>query len=261
MPLEPKGKNIVTKLNKIFLSPSCRFGTSQESILFPKPCSTCANYQHYWSLKSNPLSPRYESNSGGEREIQRTMLELLNQLDGFDSRGDVKVTRFSKIRKISFFICLCRQWINQDFFLTFKQVVMATNRIETLDPALIRPGEINDWRKLLKENQANPFHVGSTFFCFHLLRTYWPKNRVPATRRENETTNFQHPYEPYDAFERRWFIRIRYGERRLIRGRYKGMDGRKHFPRPLPALFKFIFNTLHQRCLKMKQSFVQEIYM
>ena len=35
---------------------------------------------------------RYESNSGGEREIQRTMLELLNQLDGFDSKGDVKVT-------------------------------------------------------------------------------------------------------------------------------------------------------------------------
>lgn len=36
-------------------------------------------------------SSRYESNSGGEREIQRTMLELLNQLDGFDSKGDVKV--------------------------------------------------------------------------------------------------------------------------------------------------------------------------
>ena len=30
---------------------------------------------------------RYDSNSGGEREIQRTMLELLNQLDGFDSRS------------------------------------------------------------------------------------------------------------------------------------------------------------------------------
>ena len=55
---------------------------------------------------------RYDSNSGGEREIQRTMLELLNQLDGFDGRSDVKV-------------------------------IMATNRIETLDPALIRPGRID----------------------------------------------------------------------------------------------------------------------
>lgn len=62
---------------------------------------------------------RYESQSGGEREIQRTMLELLNQLDGFDDRGDVKV-------------------------------VMATNKIETLDPALIRPGRID--RKILFEN-------------------------------------------------------------------------------------------------------------
>lgn len=34
---------------------------------------------------------RYNSNSGGDREIQRTMLELLNQLDGFDARNDVKV--------------------------------------------------------------------------------------------------------------------------------------------------------------------------
>ncbi|KAJ7356073.1 26S proteasome regulatory subunit 4 [Desmophyllum pertusum] len=59
-----------------------------------------------------PMRIGYESNSGGEREIQRTMLELLNQLDGFDSKGDVKV-------------------------------VMATNRIETLDPALIRPGRID----------------------------------------------------------------------------------------------------------------------
>lgn len=55
---------------------------------------------------------RYDSNSSGEREVQRTMLELLNQLDGFDSRSDVKV-------------------------------ILATNRIETLDPALIRPGRID----------------------------------------------------------------------------------------------------------------------
>ncbi|KAK2113140.1 26S proteasome regulatory subunit 4 [Saguinus oedipus] len=53
---------------------------------------------------------RYDSNSGGE--IQRTMLELLNQLDEFDSRRDVKV-------------------------------IMAINQIETLDPALIKPGCID----------------------------------------------------------------------------------------------------------------------
>merc|ERR1712178_416735 len=34
---------------------------------------------------------RYDSQSGGEKEIQRTMLELLNQMDGFDSRSEVKV--------------------------------------------------------------------------------------------------------------------------------------------------------------------------
>ena len=55
---------------------------------------------------------RYDSSSSGEREVQRTMLELLNQLDGFDDRGDIKV-------------------------------IMATNRIESLDPALIRPGRID----------------------------------------------------------------------------------------------------------------------
>jgi 26S proteasome regulatory subunit T2 len=55
---------------------------------------------------------RYDSTSGGEKEIQRTMLELLNQMDGFDARGDVKV-------------------------------ILATNKIESLDPALLRPGRVD----------------------------------------------------------------------------------------------------------------------
>lgn len=38
---------------------------------------------------------RYESHSGGEREIQRTMLELLNQMDGFDALSEVKVSTCS----------------------------------------------------------------------------------------------------------------------------------------------------------------------
>ena len=74
-------------------------------------------YVHPWYFLSSfcvklNSSCRYDSTSGGEREIQRTMLELLNQLDGFDTRGDVKV-------------------------------IMATNKIESLDPALIRPGRID----------------------------------------------------------------------------------------------------------------------
>lgn len=48
----------------------------------------------------------------GDGEIQRTMLELVNQMDGFDSRGNIKV-------------------------------LMATNRPDTLDPALTRPGRMD----------------------------------------------------------------------------------------------------------------------
>ena len=66
----------------------------------------------------------YDSNSGGEREIQRTMLELLNQLDGFDSRGDVKVPMEcthnvkKKYEKSNYLIILRLSW--QQIVLTFS---------------------------------------------------------------------------------------------------------------------------------------------
>ncbi len=45
----------------------------------------------------------YDSHSGGEREIQRTMLELLNQLDGFDSRVDVNFLIIATVIIIRYF--------------------------------------------------------------------------------------------------------------------------------------------------------------
>jgi 26S proteasome regulatory subunit T2 len=63
------------------------------------------------------------------------MLELLNQLDGFDARTDVKV-------------------------------IMATNRIEALDPALIRPGRID--RKI--EFPLPDENTKNTIFNIHTSR-------------------------------------------------------------------------------------------
>ncbi|KII62420.1 26S protease regulatory subunit 8 [Thelohanellus kitauei] len=57
-------------------------------------------------------SSRIDNNASGDSEVQRTMLELLNQLDGFEPTQNIKV-------------------------------IMATNRIDILDPALLRPGRID----------------------------------------------------------------------------------------------------------------------
>jgi len=55
---------------------------------------------------------RFDSELSGDREVQRTMLELLNQLDGFTSAENIKV-------------------------------IAATNRVDILDPALLRSGRID----------------------------------------------------------------------------------------------------------------------
>lgn len=55
---------------------------------------------------------RIDDGNKGDSEVQRTMLELLNQLDGFESTNNIKI-------------------------------IMATNRIDILDEALLRPGRID----------------------------------------------------------------------------------------------------------------------
>jgi len=55
---------------------------------------------------------RFDSEKAGDREVQRTMLELLNQLDGFEPTNDIKV-------------------------------IAATNRVDILDPALLRSGRLD----------------------------------------------------------------------------------------------------------------------
>jgi len=55
---------------------------------------------------------RHDSERAGDREVQRTMLELLNQMDGFSHDSNIKV-------------------------------VAATNRVDILDPALLRSGRLD----------------------------------------------------------------------------------------------------------------------
>lgn len=81
---------------------------------------------------------RFDDGAGGDNEVQRTMLELITQLDGFDPRGNIKV-------------------------------MFATNRPNTLDPALLRPGRIDrrvEFSLPDLEGRANIFRIHSkTMSC------------------------------------------------------------------------------------------------
>ncbi|OQS54494.1 26S [Ecytonucleospora hepatopenaei] len=55
---------------------------------------------------------RFDSATSADREVQRVLIELLNQMDGFDQSNNVKV-------------------------------IMATNRPDSIDPALLRPGRLD----------------------------------------------------------------------------------------------------------------------
>ena len=55
---------------------------------------------------------RFDAQTGADREVQRILMEFLSQMDGFEKNFDVKI-------------------------------IMCTNRIDTLDPAILRPGRID----------------------------------------------------------------------------------------------------------------------
>ncbi|KAL0219725.1 hypothetical protein P9112_005378 [Eukaryota sp. TZLM1-RC] len=71
---------------------------------------------------------RNSEGSSADREIQRTLMELLSQLDGFDPLGQVKV-------------------------------IMATNRPDTLDPALLRPGRLDRKVEIPLPNEAGRVEI------------------------------------------------------------------------------------------------------
>ncbi|WVQ92405.1 hypothetical protein IAS59_006214 [Cryptococcus gattii] len=71
---------------------------------------------------------RFDSDKSGDREVQRTMLELLNQLDGFSSDSRIKV-------------------------------IAATNRIDILDPALLRSGRLDRKIEFPLPNESAREHI------------------------------------------------------------------------------------------------------
>lgn len=71
---------------------------------------------------------RIDDDSKGDSEVQRTMLELLNQLDGFEETQNIKI-------------------------------IMATNRIDILDDALLRPGRIDRKIEFPHPNEKARFDI------------------------------------------------------------------------------------------------------
>lgn len=87
---------------------------------------------------------RFDDGAGGDNEVQRTMLELINQLDGFDPRGNIKVLMATNRYAALFFPF--------DFYC----------RPDTLDPALMRPGRLD--RKI-------EFNLPDLEVCFQVFLT------------------------------------------------------------------------------------------
>ncbi|MDK2824836.1 MAG: proteasome regulatory subunit [Methanolobus sp.] len=80
-------------------------------------------------------SRRLNDTNGADREVQRTLMQLLAEMDGFDNRGDVRI-------------------------------IAATNRLDVLDPAILRPGRFDRIVNVPmpdEEARANIFRIHTRF--------------------------------------------------------------------------------------------------
>lgn len=57
---------------------------------------------------------RFDDGAGGDNEVQRTMLEIVNQLDGFDARGNIKVLMATN-RLVFLVLCICFDLLHLQF--------------------------------------------------------------------------------------------------------------------------------------------------
>ena len=73
-------------------------------------------------------SKRTDSKTSGDAEVQRTMMQLLSEMDGFDERGDIRI-------------------------------IAATNRFDMLDEAILRPGRFDRLIEVPKPGQEGREHI------------------------------------------------------------------------------------------------------
>ena len=147
---------------------------------------------------------RFSEGTSADREIQRTLMELLNQLDGFDVLNKVKI-------------------------------IMATNRPDVLDPALLRPG--------CRHSLAPPIIIACDVYCaylairiariikVHICLLLSSRSGEREWEREEYTTNASNACSPPVLRQVGWTARWK-SACQTSRGAWKCS---RFTPRPLPS--------------------------